>query len=79
MDQGRSMRAACWPSRGGLYLLSGFLANFQVTDLSAIANTPGPTCAIISGKGWDGVDQRIAPQTYWKIKVTESGRTLESE
>ena len=48
MDKGRSM-GACWPSIGGLYLLSGLLANVQLTDLSAISIKP--TCAIVSGKG----------------------------
>jgi hypothetical protein len=39
-DKGRSMGAACWPSAGGLYLLSGFLAKVQAIDLSAISNNP---------------------------------------
>jgi hypothetical protein len=38
MDKGRSMGVARWSSTGGLYLLSGFLANAQATDLSAISD-----------------------------------------
>jgi len=65
MDKGRSVGAARWPSTGGLYLLRGFLANVQVTDLSAKLNTP--TCDIVSGKGGERVhallDHKIVPQT----------------
>jgi hypothetical protein len=34
MVNGRSIGAVCWPSTGGLYLLSGSLANVQARDLS---------------------------------------------
>ena len=47
MDKERSMGA----SSGESYLLSGFLANVQVTDLNAISNIP--TCAVVSGKGME--------------------------
>jgi hypothetical protein len=39
MDKGRSMGVE-YSSTGGLNLLSGFLANVQATDLSAISNNP---------------------------------------
>ena len=38
IDKGRSVGVACWTSSGRLYLLSGFLANVQATDLSAISS-----------------------------------------
>ena len=81
MDKGRSIGAARWPSTGGLYLLSGFLGcpSDGPQVLSAISNTQ--TCAIVSGRDEKEsvLDHKLVLQTYCKIKVTESGRTLESK
>jgi len=38
MVKRRSVAAACWPSTGGLYLLSGSLAIVQARDLSTTPN-----------------------------------------
>src|SRR6267154_5410279 len=62
MVKRRSVRAARWPSTGGLYLLSGSLAIVQARDLST---TPNNQPWAVSGvrKNETMLDDNIAPPT----------------
>jgi hypothetical protein len=82
MDKGRSMGAACcWPSIGGSYLLSGFLANVQETDLSAISDnkTCGKSRQWKKGEGARPINKIIKSHHKPKIERTKSVLALESE
>jgi hypothetical protein len=54
MDEARSKGAACWPSAGGSYRLSDFLANIQSTDLGTKTSNKLCTISSISREGAKG-------------------------
>jgi hypothetical protein len=62
MVNGRSIGAACWPSTGGLYLLSGCFAIVQARDLSTTPNNQ-PWAASSVRKKETMFDDKIAPPT----------------
>lgn len=62
MVKGRSIGAACWPSTGGLYLLSGSLEIVQARDLSTTPNNQ-PWAVSSIRKNGTIFENKIAPPT----------------